>query len=125
MNNKPDREKSERLTTEEVEAALHAALRDEGRLFTASDEDIAELEESLDLTAIPTPDVNGFMAKLRAQRQDKIIRLPRPEEAQAVSDNLAEAARNGKSISDEMRRKMAELRDQYEDPNHKTEDGNR
>ena len=92
MKKNPNREKPERPTTEEVEAALHAALRDEGRLLPKTDEEIAALEESLDLTAVPTPDVNGFLAKLRKQRESKVV--PLPEEGEAAIENLILSSKN-------------------------------
>jgi hypothetical protein len=79
MKNPPNRDNPRRLTTQEVEAALYAALRDEGRLFPKTEEDVAALEESLDLTGVPTPDVNGFMAKLRESCESKIVQPVRPE----------------------------------------------
>ena len=124
MNNKPSRERPERLTTEEVEAALHAALRDEGRLFPKTDEDIAALEESLDLTTVPTPDAEGFLAKLREQRESKIKPMTSCKQGvEAASENLAMAARNGKSISDAIRQKMDKLRGQYEQGNQSSGNG--
>lgn len=116
MNKKPNREKPERLTTEEVEAALHAALRDEGRLFPTTDEEIAELEESLDLMAVPTPDANGFLAKLRKQRASKVVPMLTQEAVKTAKQNLAMAARNGEAIKDipeDVRRRMDGLRRQY------------
>ncbi len=125
MNKKPNREKPERLTTEEVEAALHAALRDEGRLFPTTDEEIAALEESLDLTDVPTPNVNGFLAKLRKQRESRVVAMPTREAVKAAAENLATAARNGKDIRGEVRQKMDELRRRYEQENNSSSDGTR
>jgi hypothetical protein len=125
MKNKTNREKPERLTTEDVEAALHAALRDEGRLFPNTDEEIAALEESLDLTAVPTPDVNSFLAKLRKQRESKVAPKPTRDAVEAASQNLAMAARNGKIIPDEVRQRMDAMRKRYEQGNTSSGDGTR
>ena len=125
MNKKPSREKPERLTTEEVEAALHTALRDEGRLFPTADEEIAAQEGSLDLTAVPTPDVNGFLAKLRKLRESKVGPMPTQEAVQAATENLAMAARNGKGIPDEVRQRMDEMRRRYEQGSRSSGDGTR
>ena len=117
MKNPPNRDNPERLTTQEVEAALYAALRDEGRLFPQTEEDVAALEESLDLTGVPTPDVNGFMAKLRESSESEIVKLARTKNIpQTVLENLAMAARNGEKIPDEVRQKMDALRKVYEKP---------
>jgi hypothetical protein len=125
MKNKTNREKLERPTTEEVEAALHAALRDEGRLFPETDAEVAELEESLDLTGVPTPDANGFLARLRQRQQSKITEMPKQkQQVEAAVENLAMAARNGKSIPKSTRQKMDELRERYEQGKKKSDDGN-
>ena len=94
--------------------------------FPKTDEDIAALEENLDLTAVPTPDVNGFLAKLRKQRESKVVPMPRQkEEVVAAAENLAVAARNGKGIPDEIRQKMDEQRKRYEQGNKAPGDGTR
>jgi len=54
----------------EVEAALHAALRDAGLQFQRTEEDIAKLEARLDLTEIPGPDSNKFRQRLSALHSD-------------------------------------------------------
>lgn len=108
MKTPPKRDKPRELTAEEVEAALHAALRDEGQLFPESDEDVAALEDSLDLSGVPTPDRNEFSQLLHEHVSGKVI--PLPDTAQAVSsaveENLAMAARNGGKIPKEVRNKM-------------------
>ncbi len=125
MNNEPNCEDTERPTTEEVEVALHTALRDEGRLFPTTDDEIAALEDSLDLTAMPTPDANGFVAKLRNQRESKVIPMGPRKEVEAATENLAMAARNGRAIPVAVRRTMDELRKRYEQSKKTSNDGTR
>src|SRR5687768_2884564 len=105
MKTPPKRDKPRELTTEEVEAALHAALRDEGQLFPQSDEDVAALEDSLDLSGVPTPDTNQFSQLLCEHAAGKVVPVPGtpPAVSHAIEENLAIAARNGGEIPDEVR----------------------
>lgn len=112
------------LTAAEVEAALHVALRDEGILLPKTIEDVAELEATMDLDGVPTPDPRAFVAKLRAAAGDgKVVSFPSSKAACAKEENLAMAARNGGSLSEETRRKMDLLRAEYEAKNRRPEDG--
>ena len=112
------------LTAAEVEAALHASLRDEGILVPMSPEDIAELEATLDLSGIPTPDPRSFAAKLRAETgHAKVIGFPNTSAVRAQVENLALAARNGTALSEETRHKMDLLRAVYEARSGRPEDG--
>jgi hypothetical protein len=113
---KPNRNKARELTTEEVEAALHAALRNEGHLFPQTDEDVAELERNLDLSSVPTPDTDKFRRLLEEHAGNKVISLPQMNQATSpvVEENLAQAARNGRKIPDEVQRRMDRLRAEHE-----------
>lgn len=124
MNTHQSGDASRALTAAEVEAALHVALRDEGILLPKTIEDIAELEATLDLTGVPTPDPRAFAAKLRAATSDaKVVAFPKPKAAPAKDENFAMAARNGGALSEENRRKMDQLRADYEAKNRRPQDG--
>lgn len=124
MNTHQSGDASRALTAAEVEAALHVALRDEGILLPKTIEDVAELEATLDLSGVPTPDPRAFAAKLRAATGDaKVVAFPKPKPAPAKDENLAMAARNGGALSEETRRKMDKRRSDYEAKNRRPEDG--
>ena len=124
MNTHQSGDASRALTAAEVEAALHVALRDEGILLPKTIEDIAELEATLDLSGVPTPDPRAFAAQLRASTADtKVVAFPSPKTAPATDENFALAARNGGTLSEETRRKMDKLRSDYEAKNRRPEDG--
>ncbi|HEY5297273.1 MAG TPA: hypothetical protein VIK59_05065 [Verrucomicrobiae bacterium] len=111
MKKQPNRE----LTTAEVEAALHAALRDEGHLFPQTDEDMANLEISLDLSGVPTPDTNKFRKLLHEHEAENIIQFQANHVSSPVmEENFAMAARNGNKIRDKIRRKMDTARAEHE-----------
>lgn len=124
MNTHQSDDASRALSAAEVEAALHVALRDEGILLPKTPEDIAELEATLDLSGVPTPDLGSFAAKLRTENNDaRVIRFSKAVEARVPDENLALAARNGTVLSEETRRKMDQLRGEYEAMNRRPEDG--
>jgi len=111
MKNTPNRNKHKELTDGEVEAALHAALRDEGYLFPESAEDLVALEAKLNTSGVPTPDGYRFKQLLRRQSADatnKVVHFPNSARAVSanIEENLAIAARNGGSISKELRKQM-------------------
>jgi hypothetical protein len=111
MKNKPNRNNRKELSDAEVEAALYAALRDEGYLFPESAEEIASLEARLDTSGVPTPDAYKFTQLLQRQNADETNKVVRfPHSARAVSanieENLAVAARNGGTISAAIRKQM-------------------
>jgi hypothetical protein len=108
MKKTPNSANKREITTVEVEAALHAALRDEGHLFPCTEEDVAELEASLDLKGVPTPDTNKFRQVLAEKQQYKIVQFPQAHQAESAmaEENLAIAARNGGKITDATRKKM-------------------
>jgi hypothetical protein len=124
MNTHQSGDASRDLTAAEVEAALHVALRDEGILLPKTIEDIAELEATLDLSGVPTPDPRAFSVKLRAATGDpKVVAFTTPKTGPAKNENLALAARNGSTLSEETRRKMDQLRAKYEAKSVRPEDG--
>lgn len=112
MKNVPNRSNRKELSDADVEAALNAALRDEGHLFPESAEEVASLKASLDTAGVPTPDANKFKQLLRQQsahsNNKNIIHLRGSARAVSakVEENLAIAARNGGAISEEIRKQM-------------------
>jgi hypothetical protein len=112
MKNEPKCDNSKELSDAEVEAALNAALRAAGHLFPKTIEEVAKLEATLDMSGVPTPDTNKFKHLLREQNHDtdckSIALVPGPARvvSQHVDENLAIAARNGGTISGEVRKQM-------------------
>jgi hypothetical protein len=116
MKNHLNRDNTISQTGAEVDTAIHAALREESRLFPQTAEDIARLKAKLDTKGVPTPDTHAFRQFLRQRVEGKVVQLL--EIAQAVpmdtTGELAMAARNGRKISDTIRQKMNAKRDEYE-----------
>lgn len=105
-----NREQPKGLSDVEFEAALHAALRDEGYLFPRSAEDVASLKASMDMNGVPTPDTQKFRRLLR-QATEKVVELPgtarlNSHEVEEDLGRLAVAARNGGEITKEIRERM-------------------
>lgn len=96
----------------DTKRALHEMMRKNGLAFPESPEDVDRLEAAVDDSRVPTPDVNAFMKFLRGEssagssQTSKVI----PFETAAVSNDLAMAARNGGTISPEIRQRMNEHR---------------
>src|SRR5690242_8821927 len=104
MKAQPNRQSPKELSDSEFEAALHAALRDEGHLFPRNAEDIASLQANLDTTGVPTPDTQKFRELLH-QTEEKVLELPTTTKINSseIEENLAMVARNGGQISPEIR----------------------
>ena len=103
-------EQPKELSDAEFEAALHAALRDEGYLFPSNAEDVASLKASIDMNGVPTPDTEKFRQLLR-QTAEKVVELPTnarlsSREIEADLEKLAMAARNGGEITPQIRERM-------------------
>lgn len=130
------------LSDAEFEAALHAALRDEGKLFPSNAEDIASLEASMDMNNVPTPDAQEFHRFLRecvkneghsiknVQKSSHPLKSTREvikgllnkgknlfslPEVDADLANLAGVARNGGEITEGVRKRMEADRSQAEE----------
>jgi hypothetical protein len=106
----PKCEQPKELSDAEFEAALHAALRDEGYLFPRNAEEVASLKASMDMNGVPTPDTEKFRQLLRQMAQ-KVAELPntarlRSREVEEDLEKLAMAARNGGEITEEIRKRM-------------------
>jgi hypothetical protein len=110
----PKGDQPKELSDAEFVAALHAALRDEVKLFPCSVEEVEALTAQMNMDGVPTPDTEKFRQLLRDTAQ-KVVELPRAhpitsQDVEADMENLAMAARNGKAISPEIRRRMNEDR---------------
>lgn len=126
-----NREQPKELSDAEFEAALHAALRDEGNLFPRNAEEVALLKASLDMNDVPTPDTQKFRQLLRQvaandrdltpdnQNIRQLFRRMAEKSAKICGtdwlgscevnenfDRLAMAARNGGEITEEIRTRM-------------------
>jgi hypothetical protein len=107
---KTPRSERKELSDAEFEAAVNAALRDEGYLFPRNPEDVASLRASIDMDGVPTPDAEKFHQLLR-QAAKNIVELPRAgrltsREVEQDLEKLATAARNGGEITGQIRKRM-------------------
>lgn len=116
MKNHLNRDNSFSQADAEVDTAIHAALREECRLFPQTAEDVARLKAKLDTKGVPTPDTHAFRQFLRQRVEGKVVQLPETVPAVQVdtADELAMAARNGRKITESIRQKMNAKRDEYE-----------
>jgi hypothetical protein len=116
MKNHPNRDNTVSQADAEVDTAIYAALREEGRLFPQTVEDVARLKTKLDTKGVPTPDTHAFRQFLRECVEGKIVSMPQATEIPSAESlpELAMAARNGRKISDAIRQKMNAKRDEYE-----------
>src|SRR6185437_6535524 len=111
MNTSRNRNDSKEVSDIEVEATLHAVLRDDGLLIPDHIDEISSLEKSLDLTGVPTPDSNKFRQLLKQETSskdsDKVTHLFGPCQTVPadIRENLAMAARNGGFITEDIRKK--------------------
>ena len=126
-----NREQPKGLSDAEFEAALHAALRDEGYFFPRNAEDVASLKASMDMNDVPTPDTQKFRQLLRqvakndgvlthdtqkihqlfSRTAEKITKILGTDwlgssEVEENLEKLAMVARNGGEITDEIRKRM-------------------
>jgi hypothetical protein len=108
MKRKPDSAPKRQLTLAEVEAMLHAELRDAGLLFPTTEEDIAKLQASLDAQGIPIPDSTKFRALLEERERHRLALKSSANTGSSSwpDENLALAARHGAKISPASRKKM-------------------
>ncbi len=109
MKKKPSNPTGSPLTPEEVENIAYTTLRDAGKLFPQSAEDLEALESELDGADVPKVNAERLLKMLRAELPRPELNLPQhaPEAMLEVTESLALAARKGApKITDEIRAKM-------------------
>lgn len=99
---------------EDLEALLHQVLREDGRIFPASEKDISNLEAEVDPDEVKPIDPARLLARVRGDEpekdSEKVVPLFGEVPNQVQEDMLAMAARNGGQITEEVRRQMEEDR---------------
>ena len=107
--------RDEQLTLQDAEEALRAALRHNAAGFPQSLEDVENIIAGVEITKVPSPDLNKFRVLLRRHAPFQIPRLPaiaqRPED-DVVAD--LRAARNGNEIPNEVLQRMQADREEAE-----------
>lgn len=101
-----------------VEAHLNQTLRDDGRLFPETAEDLEAVMEDTDSEEVEPIPTERLLARIRGNAHESedtnVISLD-SEQFQAVADDmLAMAARNGDAIPDSVRQQMDKDRKQAE-----------
>lgn len=95
---------------ENLEALLHQVLREDGKVFPASEQDITNLETEMDTDEVTPIDPARLLARIRGEATEedsvKVIPLFGDVPSQVRDDMLAMAARNGGQITEEMRCQM-------------------
>ncbi len=95
---------------ENLEALLHQVLREDGKVFPASEQDITKPETEMDTDEVTPIDPARLLARVRGEAteddSEKVVPLFGDVPSQVRDDMLAMAARNGGQITDEMRRQM-------------------
>lgn len=82
------------LTSQDVEAALHAHALNLEAQFPETDEDIAAFFKTLDETKVPTPNVSKFMKTLAAAEGGK------PAQKKGILETLREKMLAHKEVPD-------------------------
>ena len=94
----------------DIERALAETLRLNSLAFPQNADDIAALESEVDPKSVPTPDVERFRRLLASGASPMegaaLGRNTIPFQLPEIAENLAMAARNGTTISPEVRAKM-------------------
>ncbi len=99
---------------EDLEALVHQVLREDGRVFPASEKDISNLESEIDIEEVKPIDPARLLARIRGEKtdesSDKAVPLFGNVPTQVQEDMVAMAAHNGGQITEEARRQMEEDR---------------
>ena len=110
------------LSTGSVNRALHSMMKQEGMIFPETLEDIEVMDAKVDTAGTPTPDVNRFRRFLRGKeviQSRKSAKVVAFQDAN-ITEKLAMAARNGKPIPADIRKRMTEDREGTEKLRSKT-----
>ncbi len=116
MKNHGENQAKRGITGEELESLLHQVLREDGKVFPVSEEDIRNLEAEIDPSEVENIDPARLLARIRNKKTEKFSK-PKVvalfgEASASVFENelLAMAARNGGQITDEIQKQMEQDR---------------
>jgi hypothetical protein len=113
MKNHGENQAKTDIRDEALESLLHQVLREDGKIFPVSEQDIRNLEAELDLDEIEAIEPARLLARVRgekAEASETVVPLFGGVSNQVNEDMLAMAARNGGQITEEVRRQMEEDR---------------
>jgi len=102
---------------ESLEALLHQVLREDGKVFPTTEEDVRNLEAEIDEDEVEPIDPARLLARVRGERakgETKIVPLFGKVCKQVEDEMLAMAARNGGELTEDVRRQMAQDRNEAE-----------
>ena len=101
------------VTSEALESLLHQVLREDGKVFPVSEEDIRNLESEIDPNEVETIDPARLLARVRREKPEefgKVVPLFGKTSSEVEDELQAMAARNGGQITDEVRKQMEQDR---------------
>jgi hypothetical protein len=101
------------IREEDLEGLLHRVLREDGKIFPTSEQDIRNLEDAIDVDDVKPIDPARLLARVKGEprgESEKVIPLFGGVPSQVEEDMLAMAARNGGQVSENARRQMEEDR---------------
>ena len=101
------------VTSEALESLLHQVLREDGKVFPVSEEDIRNLESEIDPHEVETIDPARLLARVRREKPEesgKVVPLFGKTSSEVEDELQAMAARNGGQITDEVRKQMEQDR---------------
>jgi len=101
------------VTSEALEGLLHQVLREDGKVFPVSEEDIRNLEAEIDPNEVETIDPARLLARVRREKPEessKVVPLFGKTSSEVEDELQAMAARNGGQITDEVRKQMEQDR---------------
>lgn len=102
---------------EDLESLLHQVLREDGKVFPTTEQDIEHLEAEVDQDEVTPIDPARLLARVKGEKEqagEKVVPLFGDVPKQIQEDMLAMAARNGGQISEDTRRQMDEDRENAE-----------
>ncbi|MCU0857922.1 MAG: hypothetical protein MUC65_05915 [Pontiellaceae bacterium] len=102
---------------EDLESLLHQVLREDGKVFPTTEQDIEHIEAEVDQDEVTPIDPARLLARVKGEKEqagEKVVPLFGDVPKQIQDDMLAMAARNGGQISEDTRRQMDEDRENAE-----------
>ena len=113
MKNHGENPAKKGVTSEALESLLHQVLREDGKVFPVSEEDIRNLEAEIDPNEVESIDPARLLARVRSEKPEegsKVVPLFGKTSAEVEDELQAMAARNGGQITDEVRKQMEQDR---------------